>query len=144
LLGLPDTTIFANYTWLKSEVVDPVTGQKRAFNDQPDYILNVGFIHSLPEWNSAFGASYQHRGDSTEFLFDEVTELSYEGNLEAFWETRFGKSTVFRFTAANLLDAEKVEDVRVFNPDLTGVAEEGEVETERSGRLFLMTLRQAF
>jgi hypothetical protein len=49
-----------------------------------------------------------------------------------------------RFTAANLLDAEKVEDVRVFNPDLTGVAEEGEVETERSGRLFLMTLRQAF
>ena len=144
LLGLPDTTIFANYTWLKTEVVDPVTGQKRAFNDQPDYILNVGFIHSLTEWNSAFGASYQQRGDSSEFLFDEVTELSYEGNLEAFWETRFGKSTVLRFTAANLLDAEKVEDVTVFNPDLTGVAEEGEVETERSGRLFLMTLRQAF
>ncbi len=143
-LGLPDTTVFANYTWLQTEVVDPVTGRKRAFNDQPDYIFNVGFIQSITAWNSAFGASYQQRGDSLEFVFDEITELSYEGNLEAFWETRFGKSTVLRFTAANLLDAEKVEDVRVFNPDLTGVAEEGEVERERSGRLFLMTLRQAF
>ena len=143
-LGLPDTTIFANYTWLQTEVVDPVTGRKRAFNDQPDYIYNVGFIHSLPVWNSAFGVSYQKRGDSVEMVFDEITQLSYEGNLEAFWETRFASSTVLRFTAANLLDAEKVEDVRVYNPDLTGFAEEGEVERERSGRLFLMTVRQAF
>jgi hypothetical protein len=51
---------------------------------------------------------------------------------------------VIRFTGANLLDAEKVENVAVYNPDLNGTLEEGEVETERSGRLFLMTVRQAF
>jgi outer membrane receptor protein involved in Fe transport len=144
LVGLPNTTIFANYTWLQTELTDPVTGRKREFNDQPSFLLNVGFIHSLPEWNSAFGASYQQRGDSAEFVYDEITDLSYEGNLEAFWETRLGKSTVLRFTGANLLDAEKVEDVRIFEGDLNGELIEGERETERSGRLFLMTLRQAF
>jgi outer membrane receptor protein involved in Fe transport len=144
VVGLPNTTIFTDYTWLQTELTDPVTGRKREFNDQPSFLLNVGFIHSLPEWNSAFGASYQQRGDSAEFVYDEITDLSYEGNLEAFWETRLGKSTVLRFTGANLLDAEKVEDVRIFEGDLNGELIEGERETERSGRLFLMTLRQAF
>jgi outer membrane receptor protein involved in Fe transport len=144
MIGLPNTTIFANYTWMETEVTDPVTGRKRAFNDQPDYILNLGFIHSLPEWNSSFGVNYQQRGDSLEFVYDEITKLSYEGNLEAFWETRIGTSTVLRFTGANLLDAEKVENVQVYDPDLTGDLVEGEVERERSGRLFLMTVRQAF
>jgi outer membrane receptor protein involved in Fe transport len=144
MLGLPNTAIFANYTWMRSEVTDPVTGRQVPFNDQPDYIFNVGFIQGIPEWNSAFGASYQQRGNSLEYLYDEITELSYEGNLEAFWETRLGKSTVIRFTGANLLDAEKTEDVAVYNPDLNGTIEEGEIETERSGRLFLMTVRQAF
>ncbi|MBY0226264.1 MAG: TonB-dependent receptor [Hyphomicrobium sp.] len=143
-IGLDNTTIFANYTWIETELTDPLTDRKRAFNDQPDYILNVGFIHSLPEWNSAFGTSYQKRGDSTEFGFDEITELSYDGNLEAFWETRFGKSTVLRFTASNLLDAEKLEEVQMFDPDLDGDPDGSEVEAERSGRLFMVTLRQAF
>ena len=143
-IGLENTTIFANYTWMETEVTDPVTGRKRAFNDQPDYVYNIGFIQSLPEWSSSFGVSYQKRGESTEFGFDEITKLSYDGNLEAFWESRLSKSTVLRFSAANLLDAEKLEQVQAFDPDLNGVPDGGEVETEKSGRLFLMTVRQAF
>jgi hypothetical protein len=129
---------------MQTEVVDPVTGRTRAFNDQPDYVYNVGFIQSIPEWDSSFGVSYQKRGESTEFGFDEITKLSYDGNLEAFWESRLSKSTVLRFTGANLLDAEKLEEVQVFDPDLNGALIGGEVETEKSGRLFLMTVRQAF
>lgn len=143
-LGLPDTSIFANYTWLRSELVDPVTGEKRAFRDQPDYIFNIGFIHNLPMWNSAFGASYQKRGESNSFDYGEIQTLRYEGNLEAFWETRLSKSTVLRFTGANLLDAEKYEHVQAYNPDISGDKDGYEVEREKSGRLFLMTLRQAF
>ena len=109
-IGLPDTSIFANYTWLKSEVIDPVTGKERAFNDQPKYVYNIGFIQSIPIWNSSFGASYQKRGTSLAYEYDEITELSYQGNLEAFWETRLSKSTVLRFTGTNLLDSEKLEN----------------------------------
>jgi outer membrane receptor for ferrienterochelin and colicins len=143
-IGLPDTSIFANYTWLQSELVDPVTGQKRAFRDQPEYVYNIGFIHALPMWNSAFGASYQKRGESNSYDYGEIQTLRYEGNLEAFWETRLSKSTVVRFTGANLLDAEKYEHVQAYDPDISGDKDGYEVEREKSGRLFLMTVRSAF
>lgn len=143
-LGLPDTSIFANFTWMHSEVTDPVLLTKHAFRDQPNFIYNIGFIHNIPVWKSAFGASFQKRGSSTAYDYNEITELKYEGNLEAFWETRLSKSTVIRFTGANLLDATKTEDLLAYEGDLKGSLEEREIERERSGRLFLMTVRQAF
>ncbi|HEX2841022.1 TonB-dependent receptor plug domain-containing protein [Hyphomicrobium sp.] len=144
-LGLPDTSVFANYTWLRSEVEDPLfPGVKRRFRDQPDYIYNIGLIQNLPSWNSTFGVTYQKRGESYTFDYDEIEKLTYEGNLEAFWETRLSKSTVLRFTGANLLDAEKVENKQLFDKDRTQDFDGTEIEREKSGRLFLMTVRQAF
>jgi outer membrane receptor protein involved in Fe transport len=145
VLGLPDTSIFANYTWLQSELVDPVTGEKRRFRDQPDYVYNIGLIQNLPSWNSTFGVSYQKRGESLAYDYAEIQKLSYQGNLEAFWETRLSKSTVLRFTGANLLDAEKYEKVDSYKDSIaSGELDETEIEREKSGRLFLMTVRQAF
>lgn len=142
--GLPDTSIQANYTWLRSEFSDPLTGDKIRFRDQPAYIYNIGLIQNVPAWNSTFGVSYQKRGESITHDFDEIERLTYQGNLEAFFEKRLTKSTVLRFTAANLLDAEKVENKQIYDPDRTGDEDGREVETEKSGRLFLMTVRQAF
>jgi outer membrane receptor protein involved in Fe transport len=149
VLGLPETSIFANYTWVHTEVADEplFPGKKRPFRDQPDYIYNVGIIQNIPSWNSTFGVTYQKRGESVTYAFDEIERLTYEGNLEAFWETRLSKSTVLRFTGANLLDAEKLENKAQFDPDRL-VPDPGEskteIEREKSGRLFLMTVRQAF
>ena len=144
VIGLEHTNIFANYTWLNSEVTDPVTGQKRRFRDQPDYIYNLGVIQNLPDWNMSVGASYQKRGSSFAYAFDEIEKVSYQGNLEAFVEKRFSEDFVVRFTAANLLDAEKVEEKSAFDPDLTGDYDGREIETEHSGRLFLLTARKSF
>lgn len=143
-IGLPETSIFANYTWLRSELIDPVTGEKRRFRDQPDYVYNIGIIQNIPAWESTFGVSYQKRGESVAFDYSEIQRLAYEGNLEAFWETRLSKSTVLRFTGANLLDAEKLEKVQAYEGDISGDKDDLEIEREKSGRLFLMTLRQAF
>lgn len=144
-IGLPDTTISANYTWLRSEVEDPLfPGVTRRFRDQPGYIYNIGVIQNVPSWNSTFGVTYQKRGESITYDFDEIERLTYEGNLEAFWETRLSKSTVLRFTGANLLDAEKLERKTLFDTDRTEDFDGTEIEREKSGRLFLMTLRQAF
>lgn len=143
-IGLPDTSVFANYTWLMSELIDPVTGVERRFRDQPDYIYNIGLIQNIPSWDSTFGVSYQKRGESFAYDYAEIQTLRYEGNLEAFWETRLSKSTVVRFTGANLLDAEKYEHIQAYDPDISGDKDGYEVEREKSGRLFLMTVRSAF
>lgn len=55
--GLPETGFFANFSWLDSEVTD-FLGDRR-FNDQSDFVYNVGFIHTLPNYDAAFGVTYR-------------------------------------------------------------------------------------
>jgi outer membrane receptor for ferrienterochelin and colicins len=152
-IGLPDTGIYANYTWLDSRITDPFTGEDRQFNDQPHHIYNFGFIQNLRDPGVSFGASYSGRSSSTSSNFDETVELTYGGDLEAFIEKRFGTRFVLRFTASNLLDRSKNENFRIYDGDsvaqivqarIDGDVSESEAESETSGRLFQITLRAAF
>jgi outer membrane receptor protein involved in Fe transport len=152
-IGLPDTGLYANFTWLNSSITDPFTGENRRFNDQPAIIYNVGFIQNLRKPGISFGATMAGRSNATSSNFDETVELSYGIDLEAFIEKRFGDRFVLRFTASNLLDRAKEETFRFFDGD--SVAEivdarfnndvsESEFERETAGRLFQITLRAAF
>lgn len=151
--GLPDTGLFANYTWLDSSITDPFTGEDRRFNNQPAHVYNVGFIQTIPSWDASFGASLSGRSDATESSLDETVELRYGQDLEAFVEKRFADRYVLRFTASNLLDRKKEEDFRFYDGDsvdeilaarAAGEVDESELESERSGILFQVTLRAAF
>jgi outer membrane receptor protein involved in Fe transport len=152
-VGLPDTGIYANYTWLDSRITDPFTGEDRQFNDQPHHIYNFGFIQNFRDPGISFGASYSGRSSSMSSNFDETVELTYGGDLEAFIEKRFGTRFVLRFTASNLLDRSKNENFRIYDGDsvaqivqarIDGDVSESEAERETSGRLFQITLRAAF
>src|SRR3546814_12776314 len=79
--------------------------------------------------------------------------LRYQPSLEAFVEKRFGRSFVLRFSAQNLLNRQKKEDFRKYDGDSlqdvlnardAGAIDEYEIERERDGRLFQVTLRAAF
>lgn len=151
--GLPDTGVFANYTYLDSETRDPFTGTKRRFNNQPHHVYNVGFIQTLRELGASFGATISGRSKATESNFDEVISLRYEPDLEAFVEKRFGRNFVLRFSAQNLLNRAKKEDFMKYDGDsydeilqarADGDLDEYEIERERAGRLFQVTLRAAF
>lgn len=70
-----------------------------------------------------------------------------------FVEKRFGENFVLRLSAQNLLDRTKKEDFRKFDGDsfeeilharAAGDLDEYEIERERAGRLFQVTLRAAF
>src|SRR3546814_8263669 len=59
--GLPDTGLFANYTYLDSETTDPFTGEKRRFNNQPHHVYNAGFIQNVPSIDAS--RSEQHTSE---------------------------------------------------------------------------------
>ena len=152
-LGLPDTGLFANYTYLDSETRDPFTGEKRRFNNQPHHVYNIGFIQTVRAVDMSFGASLSGRSKASESNFDETVDLTYGQDLEAFIEKRFGQRFVLRFSAQNLLDRAKRETFRKYDGDSLaeilenragGEMDEFEKERERSGRLFQVTLRAAF
>ena len=117
----PNFHVFANYTWIDSEIRDanvnfPVD---RPFSLQPDYIYNVGFDHLLESIGLTWGASYQKLGPAQEWVnvsaeAKEVTDVEYGGNLEVFIEKQLADRFVIRLAAQNLLDSDKDEIQRIY------------------------------
>lgn len=144
MLGLPSVSVYGNYTYLKSEIADPNTGVDRRFNKQPIYVANIGFSHKLP-WRITYGASFQRQGKAQEYAADEIVDVEYDGNLEAFVEYRINDSLAIKLNGSNLLDSSKDEFFRKYDdPRPDGQIEEIEFESERIGRIAILTLRGTF
>src|SRR5262249_31422815 len=88
VLGLPNTGVFLNYSWVKSDVTD-FLGERR-FNDQAKSVYNVGFIQDVPRWGVSFGATYRKQGDAFSRVLAEEVTVKYGDELDLFVEKRFG------------------------------------------------------
>lgn len=144
-IGLDNTGVFFNYSWLDSEVED--FAGKRLFNDQSSYVYNVGFIQDIPTWAAAFGVTYRKQGDAFGRVALEEIDTDYGADLEAFIEKRFGESLVVRLTGQNLLDSSKDEVFDKFGSladQAARIYDEYELETEKAGPVFQLTARWAF
>lgn len=144
-IGLPDTGFFANYSWLDSEVTD-FLGTRR-FNDQSDYVFNVGFIHTIPVWNSAFGVTYREQGDAFGRVVAEEVTTVYGADLEVFLEHTLADRVTVRLVGQNLLNASKDETFNKFDNLADQIArdfDEYELETEDAGPVFHLIARVAF
>jgi len=144
-LGLEDTGVFLNYSWLDSEVTDEFGD--RSFNDQAESVFNVGFIHDIPTTGTAFGATYRAQGDAFSRVVGEEIRTSYGADLEFFVEQQIGERFVLRLVGSNLLDATKDEAFDKFTTvaDQRGRSyDEYELETESAGPVFQLIGRLAF
>lgn len=144
-IGLPNTGVFANYSWLDSSV-DDAFGERR-FNDQARYVYNVGFIHDMQGAGVAFGASYRRQGKAQARLLAEEVETRYGADLEAFVEKRFGKAFSIRLTGSNLLNAKKDETFNKFDNGVDQANrdfDEFELESEEAGPVYQLIARYAF
>lgn len=144
-IGLPETGLFLNYSWLDSEIED-IFGE-RQFNDQSDYVLNVGFIHEIPAWEASFGVTYRKQGEAFGRIVGEEVTTSYGADVEAFVEKRFGKNFALRLTGSNLNDASKDEIFDKFNTIDEQIArdyDEFELETETGGPVYQLVARYSF
>jgi outer membrane receptor protein involved in Fe transport len=153
-LGLPSMHVFANYTYLDSEILDanvnfPV---EHRFSEQPEYVYNAGFDHRIEPWKFTWGASYQKRGLSQRWTnasadMKEVRDIEFEGNLEVFLEkTLFGR-VVVRVAAQNLLDATKTETERAYeslDQVVNGTPVTVRTLVEAADPAYIVTLRGAF
>lgn len=144
-LGMPDTGVFFNWSWLDSAVED-FMGERR-FNGQSDQVLSAGFTHDIPTWQAAFGATYFHQGEAYDRVLAEEIHTRYGDNLEIFLERRFGENVVLRLTGTNLFDSSKDEDFDKFDNVADQIArnyDEFELETESAGPVWQVALRWTF
>ncbi|MCR5876377.1 TonB-dependent receptor [Phenylobacterium sp. J426] len=143
--GLENTGVFFNYSWLDSDITDEFGG--RRFNDQAKFVLNAGFIHDLPEWGAAFGATYRKQGKAFGRIIGEEVTTTYGADLELFVEKRLSDRFVIRLTGSNLLDGKKREAFDKFNTiedQIDRDYDEFEREAEEAGPVFQLVARMTF
>ncbi len=144
-LGMPNTGVFLNYSYLNSKVTDFI-GERR-FNDQARNVYNIGFIQDLPSLAASFGATYRKQGDAFSRILAEEVTVKYGDDLEVFVEKRFGKTLSVRLSAANLLDASKDEYFHKFDNEADQIDrdyDEYELESEEAGPSYQLVMRWAF
>ncbi|MFN7180745.1 TonB-dependent receptor plug domain-containing protein [Hyphomonas sp.] len=143
--GLPNTGVFANYSWLDSDI-DDALGSRR-FNDQSEFVYNFGFIHDLVDLGAAFGATYRKQGDAFGRIVGEEITTSYGADLEIFVEKSFGERFTLRAVGSNLLNASKDEVFNKFTTiqdQIDRSFDEYELESEEAGPVFQIMARYAF
>ncbi len=144
-IGLPDTGVFGNVSWLDSKIVDEF-GERR-FNGQSKYVYNFGAIHDIPSIGAAFGATYRKQGGAFDRTVGEEVFTSYGADLEIFVEKRFGKSFTIRAVGSNLLNGAKRETFNKFttiDDQNDRSFDEYELESEKAGPVFQLMARYAF
>jgi len=145
VVGLENTGVFLNYSWLDSKVDDEFG--ERMFNSQAESVFNVGFIHDIPTWAASFGATYRNQGDAYSRVIAEEVVTSYGPDLEFFVEKRIGERFTVRLTGSNLLDESKDEVFNKFDNTQDQIDrnfDEYELETESAGPVYQLIGRYAF
>lgn len=144
-LGLPDTGLFGNVSWLDSEITD--FAGKRRFNGQSDYVYNIGFVQDIPRWGVAFGATHRKQGAAYDRVISEEVRTTYGADLEIFVEKRIGSNFTIRAVGSNLLNGAKREVFNKFDnleDQQTRDFDEYELESEKAGPVFQLMARYAF
>ena len=145
MFGLPNTGVFANYSWLDSDIDD--TFGSRRFNDQSEFVYNFGFIHDLVKLDAAFGVTYRKQGDAFGRIVGEEVVTSYGADLEIFVEKRLGERFTIRAVGSNLLNGSKDETFNKFDTiqdQIDRSFDEYELESEEAGPVFQIMARYAF
>jgi outer membrane receptor protein involved in Fe transport len=147
VIGLPDVTFIGNYSYLDSEVTDFFTGEKRKFNDQPDFVYNVGLTHNLKSIGLTYGFNYQKRGESVAESVNETEKTTYGADLGLFAQYKLAKETILRFTVDNALDESVDESFTIYDSaqdKLDGIVDEYETQSEKAGARYMLTLSGSF
>jgi hypothetical protein len=150
-----------------SKVTDPLTGEERQISSETEYDWTVDFRQDIPSMKIAWGAKASSTlpvaasagiaaPPSTQYRIDRI-EAVEQGDvaLDLFVETtRFLGGMLVRLTAANLLDAERDVNRRLFvvDPDFTtapnipprSVFAATEDRTSTFGRTVTLTVAAAF
>ena len=143
-LNLPGVSVYTNYSWQDSEVLDPQSGLYRRFNLQPDYVINMTLLHTLPKSGFSYGVNWVTQGKASEILLTETSIIDAGGLLDVYLEKRWHHWSL-RLSAANLTDGKRTVVVNEYdnlwtegNPIETGM------ETEQAGRRFRLEFRGRF
>lgn len=144
-LGLKGVQFKSSIVALRSEVTDPVTGEKRRISGDAPWEGEIGISQDLLDGALTWGADLELGESEREYRFDEVSRTREGMLLTAFVEYRPAKDWRLRFEAANITGRRLVEiRDRYDGPRSSLPLDEVERRTTETGPIFQVTARKSF
>jgi len=104
-LGLRGAKLDLNLRFQRHRLDDPLTGVRRAFNEEMVRNIDVNFRHDIPGSDWAWGVDLSQYRESVEFRLDQrFRSLNAPGNFGAFVEHKNVLGLTVRAGVDNLLD----------------------------------------
>lgn len=144
-IGVEGLTLLGNFTWVNSNVDDPVTGETRPFKEQPNYLFNVGFDYTLPNNSLSLGLNYRYVPEInfTETSNNIVQErgIESEGTLDGYLTWRYSPTLALTLYSRNLLGIRSVRPRQIFQD---GVLQSTQTDEQEADRVFGLNLTWKF
>lgn len=141
-LGLKGLTLKGNVTFLDGEVTDKDTGVKTPFKEQIDYVYNLGFDHKISNagisWGMNLSRTSEQETDKTEDGEHSIEIIEPQDLLDLYLRKSLSQNFELRFSAQNLLKADKDKLKTVYNTD--GSVNKSEHELESSNRIYYLSI----
>jgi iron complex outermembrane receptor protein len=94
MLNMPNLTLWANATFVRTQLTDPETLQRRRFAEQPDIVTNIGVDYYVEAWRTTFGLNYNRVYAYSQDI------LQYTGGALALSNVRTEYNTLNRLDAS--------------------------------------------
>jgi len=147
-VGIANGILKLNVGAQDSEVVDPLTGEKRRISKQQEYDWSIDFRQDVPSMKFAWGGDYASSGAIPEYRHERIEIADPgEGDLDLFVETTaFLGGALVRVTAENIFNQEREVDRRFFTPNRIppGAFSSTEDRDSTNGATVTLTVAGAF
>ena len=93
-------------TWRDSEIVDPVTGERREISGEPRFEGNLLYTRDFPSLNSTLGIRTELADKQTDYRLNQVIREENSGYWRLYWDWRIRPDLFFRAQYENVLSRE--------------------------------------
>lgn len=140
-----DAVISGSFLIQDSEVVDPFTGVKRRFGNQPEYEYSFEARHDIQSLGLSYGFDFSKDGPTLESDFNELDLKSTTLDARIFTEISVADGTILRLFWANMLEIRNLRTRTIFAPSQnSGVVDRIEFRDEERGWIAGFRLRSTF
>ena len=87
--------------WRNSEVIDPVTGDKREISGEPGFEGGILYTLDVPSRNSTFGIRGELTSKETSYRLSQIITTRNESYWRVYWDWRAAQNLNYRFQVEN-------------------------------------------
>lgn len=144
-LGISGGLFTTEYQWRRSEVTDPVTGQRRRITSQSPTRWEAHFAQDIAHWNLTWGVDANGGFEEVYYRLFEIRRVEYDTFVTVFAEWKPTTDLQVRVELQNIFNRER-RQYRTFydGPRSLGIIEGTESRSVAYPAAFYVRLRRTF